>query len=954
MFKTQTWFINDFAKEIWQKKYAGDYTDPIHYLSDMADRVSFGNGDFAERVFNMLYERRFSPGGRILAGNGSPNAKVSWMNCTTHAIEEDTIESIAYTTQVVMRAGSRGQGIGIDISKLRPRGSVVNNSARTSTGAISFMELINHAGGEIIGQEGRRSALLFSIKDTHPDLYRPDILELECPKCNGAGCIYCGMSGKIPYDFLNIKKVNGRVTSANISVLISDDLMDAVKNDDEWIMYYEVDSSDGKHLVERSIKAKKLFRAIAKSAHQSAEPGTLFWDTTKRFSNSDLVGYPVTGVNACQPANALVLTPGGLSTFGKISIGDKVWDGNKFVTIINKRETGVRDVYEIRTPNGYFLGTSDHRVISHGQREYAITADSIDFGVGNPNTKISMDKSGIMDGLAMSKIGGRLKGNRHHLILSEDQLNLLYKKGFGEYILGAAEIMGENIYYIVSGIPLRTYSEMIKIVPNSIMLGSKNTVAGFLYGFISAEADIFETGIHRHITLTLPNKTLASQIQLMLSVFGISSHLERIVDDDTNIAEGYELILCSKAAVDYMKKFGLLFHNLEPEDFNGRYSKVYCPNSENIVRQRTFLGKQTVYDIEVDSKEHVYWTGGLIVSNCTEQLLDQDGVCNLGSLDLGSYVRAPFSAWSYFDYAKYIQDIHDAIHFLDNVLDIELRNGYHISKQQKESIIALRRVGLGVMGLADAIAMMGLKYDSSEETKEFLELIFSTLRDESYRASIALAELKGSAGALQFRPEYEMQDIVEKGFFKTLPQDIKDDIVIKGLRNVTTMCIAPTGSISNLYGVSSGIEPVFALEYTRRHRLNGDYEMVNYVHPRVELSRALGEQDDIWTTAYDVSPEDHVKIQATIQKYIDQSISKTCNMPASSTVEDVENIYMLAHDLGLKGIAVYVDGSRQEQVLYTKESAATNLGICPECGNESLINESGCKTCLACGWALCA
>ena len=189
----------DLGRDIFETKYAGCFSgDPESFYDSMADTFSYGNRELAARFKDMLVTGKFTPGGRIMAYIGRPEAKVSLMNCTTHEVEGDTLEAIADTAHFLMRASSRGQGIGMNLSKLRPKGSAVDNAAKTSTGAISFMEMLDKVGGTI-GQEGRRGAMLFSMRVDHPDMWRPGSKDVLCPKCGGKGCMLCKGEGYLQY-----------------------------------------------------------------------------------------------------------------------------------------------------------------------------------------------------------------------------------------------------------------------------------------------------------------------------------------------------------------------------------------------------------------------------------------------------------------------------------------------------------------------------------------------------------------------------------------------------------------------------------------------------------------------------------------------------------------------------------------------------------------------------------
>ena len=221
---SHSWFTDPFAEEIFNTKYRGIRRDIYDHFDHLSKEISLGDPRLARDFYNIMIDKRFCPGGRILAYAGRPTAKVSLMNCTTHEVPGDSLEDISDTAYTIMRASSRGQGIGIDLSNLRPLDSPVNNAAKTSTGAISFMEMFNSVGATI-GQEGRRAALLFSLADNHPDLYRQGSKDRICPTCGGAGCGQCD-DGYTALDFLNVKRFPG-VESANISVRLSDAFMQA-------------------------------------------------------------------------------------------------------------------------------------------------------------------------------------------------------------------------------------------------------------------------------------------------------------------------------------------------------------------------------------------------------------------------------------------------------------------------------------------------------------------------------------------------------------------------------------------------------------------------------------------------------------------------------------------------------------------------------------------------------
>ncbi len=955
-------FPTDFAQEIFDRKYKGTLQDADAFYRTLADTVALGDQELAGKFHKMLTTFRFSPGGRILAYNGRQNSRMSLINCTTHQVEDDSLESISEAAYTIMMASSRGQGIGLDLSKLRPKDAPVNNAAVTSTGAVSFMEMLNHVGGTI-GQDGRRAALLFSLSVDHPDIWRKGKQDAKCPKCSGSGCDFCDYSGHISYDFLHVKSLPGHVESANISVLLSDAFMEAVRKDIPWTMRYEGDSGGESFRVETTVRAVDLFKELAENAWRAAEPGVLFADTARRMSNSDLFGkrWKVVGTNACQPAIATVLTPEGIKTMGEISEGSVIMGKNGWTTVLRKWSTGVKPVHRYTTSKGEFIGTEDHKVFQKGVRTLARDAETIDTAAGVLEPSGEFSAQAVMDGLLVGD-GSFHAGcvNPHLYIGSMDEDYLTSE--VADLIVGIGGVdTNARAYYVKSTLTIsdlpKTYE---RVVPAQYFRANPDKMASFLRGLFSANGYVVRIdGAASRVGLKQTSHALIKQVQQMLSALGITSYVtvskaKKIAFDngEYDVKEAYDLNLSPTQAEKFMDVIGFIQAYKNDAYVPPAHNQYSHPTSRGgKVQSVELLGDMEVFDITVDDKEHAYWTGGLLVSNCSEMLLDQDGVCNLGSTNLGRYIVHPYTDDAYLDTNALCEDVRTAVEFLDNVQDIELRDDRSISKKQRESIVFLRRVGLGVAGYADALVKLGLRYAANEDTLTATSIMFGTIRDAAYQASIDLAKRKGPSVAWKGASASRRREIVEGGFYATLQDGLKDQIVEHGLRNVTLLSIAPTGTISNLLGASSGIEPLFAHEYTRRVRINGKDEFVQYVHPGVEETRLLGIPDSVWDTSYTVSPEDHILIQAEIQKYVDSSISKTVNLPKDATVQDVARVYMLAWKNGLKGCTVYRDESRSEQVLYAKKAVEDDA--CPSCG-EPLVHKDGCAECLSCGYGKCS
>ena len=305
---------------------------------------------------------------------------------------------------------------------------------------------------------------------------------------------------------------------------------------------------------------------------------------------------------------------------------------------------------------------------------------------------------------------------------------------------------------------------------------------------------------------------------------------------------------------------------------------------------------------------------------CGEQPLLPFESCNLGSINLARMVRYTGEDTE-IDWQRLARVTGTAVHLLDNVIDM---NNYPIPEIAEMSRTT-RRIGVGVMGFSDLLVQLGISYDS-EEALQLGEEVMRRIQEETYQASVKLAEKRGPF------PSWEGSAYSQPG---------PNGRPILRMRNSAPVTIAPTGTISIIAGASSGIEPLFALSYVRdvmdHTRLVEGNPYFEAVARRegfysAELMEQLAEKGsleeldvpqwvkDVFRTSHDITPDWHVRMQATFQRHTDNSVSKTINFPHSATVADVAEAYMLAYETGCKGITVYRDGSKSEQVLSTGDT----------------------------------
>ena len=295
-----------------------------------------------------------------------------------------------------------------------------------------------------------------------------------------------------------------------------------------------------------------------------------------------------------------------------------------------------------------------------------------------------------------------------------------------------------------------------------------------------------------------------------------------------------------------------------------------------------------------------YFEKNIATNPCGEQGLPAWGVCNLSSINLSTFVKE-----GKFDYKEYAETIKVGVRFLDNAVDSEKYLYKEIEETQKKE----RRVGLGTIGLADALIKMKIRY-GSEESIAVIDRIYKMLRDVAYETSIELAKEKGAF------PMFIAKKYLKGGFTKTLPKNIRDNIKKHGIRNALIITQAPTGKISLMADVSSGIEPVFSFSYIQKDRL-GERTMYHSLYQEWINSHPSEELPNYFVVADDLTPEEHVNIQSIIQKYTDSSISKTVNAPENHSVDDVKKLYRLAYENGCKGISYMREGSREGTLVRT-------------------------------------
>lgn len=869
--------FTESAVGILRKRYLDEEETIEERFRAVAETV---NPERADEYYELMINRDFLPNTPTIvnAGRGSGQLSACFVLPVNDSMHD--ILMAAYNVGMIQKTGG---GTGFTLSRLRPKGALVSSTRGTSSGPISFLHMYNAVTNTIKQGGVRRGANMATMRVDHPDIL----------------------------EFITCKNVEGELSNFNISVMLTDLFMEAVKDGTEVSLIYK-----GKFY--KNMPARELFDKIAKQAWLNGEPGVIFIDTINKAHPEGLGNIDAT--NPCVAAFERVLTKQGWLPIQDVHTGMFVMTDNGWREVLSKWSRGTRDVVTVTTRGGYTITcTPEHKIKTsngwieardlQGERVVLNNCPAVPPG-GNYNQGY-LDGMIFGDGWVSTRVGfvNAARG-------TTEIVAALMNKLFGTSITTREHVQrnGSPKYQTQTGKKevMQYYKEWrLEEVKNQGAL----YIQGFLEGLLECDGHI-EASNGLAIALSTSNEEMIKEFPIILSTLGVAVNKYRVKRkghksdlsygiNPENCKDSYKFLITAGNR-DKLTKFINL-----PQRLAEKYNPVRHHESVNTteVLQVESMGEAVVYDLTVD-EHHNFVCNGIIVANCGEQpLLDYES-CNLGSINLVNMLKHNSTANKYeIDFSKLRDTTIKATAFLDDVISVNK----FVLPEIGEATLRTRKIGLGVMGWGDVLVKLKIPYGSEESLLQ-AATVMRVISEAANEESKNRAKLFGPYPAW------------------TLLQGSE-------IRNATRTTIAPTGSLAAIAGVSWGIEPLFGLTF-RKTMLDEEFVYVNEEFKKAihaleltsEQEVALFEEvkktgscqhiEDvpkeikaIFKTAQDLSYKEHIMMQEAFQRFTDNAVSKTINLHNNATVEDVKDAIKLAHRLGCKGLTLYRAGTRKEEAV---------------------------------------
>lgn len=901
--------MQPIVNDVWRDKYAAvGETTYADTCARVAKALDGGDAQFHNRVYEAMLAREIIPAGRILTGAGT-DKRVTLINCFVSPDIQDSmgtevgepgcgimhaLSKAAYTLQM-------GGGIGMDFSTIRPRGAIVKRTASVSSGVIPFMNMWHHMSDTIMSAGHRRGAMMGTLGCWHPDIE----------------------------EFIEAKHRKDQLTNFNVSVLVTDEFMKAVKEDAAWHLTFPVppaksgaaagvgpttetaarieaarrrgsgafiepddrgvfghDSStdpgryDG--YIYKVVRARELWDKIIGSTYVHAEPGVIFIDRVNALNNLNYCEH-IHCTNPCFPGETLVWTAYGPRRF------DELARSGKTIPVLTQLEDGSLAYRDMTKPRRTRRNAELLEVIleSHSWRGKK-TRTKVRC---TPNHEIF-----LLDG----------SRRRADALQPGDQITSVYRRKSNSVRVG---LRGSHEFVHEHWVACEYQNGRRPDYPREHAHhkddDKSNNTPENLEILPGAEHDALKMRGDLNPMRRFPEKNPFNQ-----PGFSAGENNGRYRND------------INDAAVAAMRTSGLTHEAIAAELGCSRWTvkKRLGLRNHRVISVRALRTKEDVYCGTVKATGRFFVLSGrdegILVSNCGEQPLPANGDCNLGHVNLAVMVDCPFTERAVFNGAKHRAAIETMVQLLDNVLDVT----QWPTEEQRLEAMSKRRIGLGFTGLGSALQQLGIPYGSAHAVG-FVRRISKYQAYWAYKTSCELAKERGAF------PLYDADKFCASPFVQKLDHDFKivEGIRRCGIRNGVLLSIAPTGTTSIVAGnISSGIEPVFSHQYRRKVRggsgeLTEEYSVYDYGYLKYCQMQGI---DPDWqqaagavmgsnalpvgfVTADQLTVEQHLQMTAAAQEWTDAAISKTINCPTSMSFDEFKAVYTHAYELGLKGCTTY-------------------------------------------------
>jgi ribonucleoside-diphosphate reductase alpha chain len=928
--------IEDFKGLFWRVAYS------IAREEQKYEKSPYKVDELARIFYDLMVDFKFLPNSPTLMNAGTKLGQLA--ACFVLPVG-DSMEEIFDAVKYAALIHKSGGGTGFSFSRLRPKNSRVGSTGGVASGPLSFLKIFNTATEQVKQGGTRRGANMGILRVDHPDIL----------------------------DFIKAKERDGELNNFNLSVALTEKFMQAVENDEEYDL---VAPHTGQ--VKERLKAREVFSLLVQKAWESGDPGIIFLDRINRDNPTPKQGE-IESTNPCITADTFVFTKQGpRQVFELLDRQVELFVNGEIYSSTEKGffKTGKKKVYKLKTKEGFELRlTEDHPVLRAASvTRYSIQKQWVKAVELLPGDKICIHNhrqvekwpgkygyaEGYLSGLLLGD--GTLKQDKavvsvwvHKKVANgdfEDPVSAWQdcpESGIMETALtlarslphradfhGWIKVSGRSEYRLSLGYLKKVCADLNiypgqKRITSEVEKCSSEFCRAFLAGIFDADGSVQGSqakGVS--VRLSQSNLETLKAVQRMLLRFGIMSKIykQRRAEGESFLPDGkgkykyyptreqHELVISKDNLILFAEKIG--FHHAGKKK---RLASVLQNYRRKLNRERflatfeelVFDGEEDVYDVQVPGV-NCFDAQGFMVHNCGEQPLLPYEACNLGSINLAKFYVE--KGEDNIDWEELKKVVHLCVRFLDNVIDASKYPLPIITETVRKN----RKIGLGVMGWADLLFQLRIPYNS-QKALNLAEKVMNFIQKESRSASKILA--------------------LERGPFPAYSESVYAEQNFGPYRNATTTTIAPTGTLSIIAGCSSGIEPLFALCFVRQVM---DGEKLVEVNPYFE--KALKEAQsyspklmeevtqkgsiqhmsfleqnlrEVFVTAMDIEPEYHLKMQAVFQKYTDNAVSKTVNLPNSATQEDIWRIYWLAYELGCKGVTVYRDGCKSTQVLCTGE-----------------------------------